>query len=438
MSALARYCQAQGMQIWGYDKTPSKLTEELANEGIEVSYEDHPKGIPSMMLANPLDVWIIYTPAVPEKTALRTFFSQHEFTMVKRATLLGMISEAMDTLAIAGTHGKTTSTNLAAWVLSKSEGKGNAFLGGISGNFNSNVLIHKDSERLVVEADEYDRSFHALHPQIALITANDPDHLDIYGTDVAFYDAFNQFANQVNQQGCLVVNEQVEIRTTHPNVFRYGWEKNNHYYPVNCEYKASGSQFNLHTPEGTIDDLYLNMVGKHNVMNAVGVAASMLNWGVKPKAIKEAFATFKGVKRRFEHICKLANNGVYIDDYAHHPRELNAAIGAAKAIFPAQKITGVFQPHLYSRTSDFMDEFAHELAQLDVVYLLPIYAAREEPLEGISSNVLLAKIDNSDKWLVEKEQLVEKLKQQKPEVLLTLGAGDIDRMVEPIKEALAV
>lgn len=436
MSALARYFKQHGVTVWGYDKTPSALTDALANEGITVSFDDDVIAIPDEIKQNLANTWVIYTPAIPQQSVLKQYFSASGADIMKRARLLGELSRGMDTFAIAGTHGKTTSTTLAAWVLQNSQAKGNAFLGGISGNFNSNLLLNNNSNKLVVEADEFDRSFLTLAPNVALVTATDPDHLDIYKTEEAFLATFQDFANLVDTHGVLLVNEHANIKVSKAKLLRYGWEKSNDYYPINCVYEARQSTFDLVTPLGIISGFTLSMPGEHNVMNAVGVAAVMLQWGISADEIKTAYSTFKGIKRRFEWICELENGGAFIDDYAHHPKELDAAISATRLMFPNKKVTGVFQPHLFSRTQDFVDGFAHSLAGLDQLFLLDIYPAREEPIIGVDSNWLLTKIKLSNKQLVAKQDLVAQVKESKPEVLLTLGAGDIDRMVNPLKEAL--
>lgn len=438
MSALARYFNAHGVIVWGYDKTPSDLTTQLQEEGINISFTDDVSEVPANMLQDANQTWVIYTPAIPVNSALRNYFAQSKTRMMKRAGLLGELSQGMDTFAIAGTHGKTTSTSLAAWVLDTSEVKGNAFLGGISGNFNSNLLLHNTSNKLAVEADEFDRSFLTLAPNVALITATDPDHLDIYKTTAAFLATFQDFAQLVAKDGLLVVNEQAQIQAVEVKTMRYGWDHNNDFYPTNCQYFATHSTFDLTTPTGVISDFTLSMAGKHNLMNAVGVAAVMMQWGINETEIKQAYSTFKGIKRRFEVVCALPNNGVYIDDYAHHPQELEAAIGAARSMFPQKRITGIFQPHLFSRTKDFVIGFASALSALDELLLLDIYPAREEPIEGVTSQWLLDKVTLEFKKLVSKNSLIEEVKQLHPEVLMTLGAGDIDRMVKPLKEALAV
>jgi UDP-N-acetylmuramate--alanine ligase len=436
MSALARYFNQHGVTVWGYDKTPSPLTGALAAEGITISFDDDVNTIPESITQDLTNTWVVYTPAIPVGSVLKKYFESNKVNMMKRAGLLGELSRGMDTFAIAGTHGKTTSTTLAAWVLNISNVKGNAFLGGISGNFNSNLLLNNESNKLVVEADEFDRSFLTLSPNVAMITATDPDHLDIYKTEEAFLSTFQDFANLVDNHGVVLVNEHATIKNAKAKVMCYGWESTNDYCPTNCVYEARQSTFDLVTPSGVITGFVLSMPGKHNLMNAVGVAAVMLQWGIDADEIKQAYKTFKGIKRRFEWICELANDGAFIDDYAHHPKELDAAIGATRLMFPNKKVTGVFQPHLFSRTQDFVDGFAQSLAGLDELFLMDIYPAREEPIEGVTATWLLDKIALKSKKIVTKVDLVEQVVNSKPEVLLTLGAGDIDRMVNPLKIAL--
>lgn len=438
MSALARYFNSKGVHVWGYDKTATDLTKQLQDEGIAISTSDEIAEVPAAMLGNLNNTWVIYTPAMPVTSKLLNYFKSSDVRMMKRAGLLGELSIGMDTFAIAGTHGKTTSTTLAAWVLENSKNKGNAILGGVSTNFNSNLVLNPSSNKLAVEADEFDRSFLTLSPNRALITATDPDHLDIYKTKEAFLVSFQAFADLVAEDGLLVVNEGADIQASKATIVRYGWNEGNDYYPTNCHYFATHSTFDLVTPNGVLTNFTLSMGGKHNLMNAAGVTAIMLNWGVSEKEIKQAFSTFKGIKRRFEIVCDLANGGVFIDDYAHHPQELDAAIGAVRSMFPAKRITGVFQPHLYSRTQDFVEEFAVSLSGLDDLLLLDIYPAREEPIEGVTADWLLNKVRLDSKQKVTKEELVDAVVRLKPEVLMTLGAGDIDRLVKPLKDAMAI
>lgn len=436
MSALARFVNLKGVNVCGYDKTETLLTKELVCEGMNIVYKDAVSEIPKNVLKAD-ETLVIYTPAIPKNSELLNHFISENFTVIKRAKFLGEITKDTLCLAVAGTHGKTTTSAILGHIMAHCNMPVTAFLGGIAENYNSN-FISRGTEISIVEADEFDRSFLTLSPNRALITATDPDHLDIYKTKEAFLVSFQAFADLVAEDGLLVVNEGADIQASKATIVRYGWNEGNDYYPTNCHYFATHSTFDLVTPNGVLTNFTLSMGGKHNLMNAAGVTAIMLNWGVSEKEIKQAFSTFKGIKRRFEIVCDLANGGVFIDDYAHHPQELDAAIGAVRSMFPAKRITGVFQPHLYSRTQDFVEEFAVSLSGLDDLLLLDIYPAREEPIEGVTADWLLNKVRLDSKQKVTKEELVDAVVRLKPEVLMTLGAGDIDRLVKPLKDAMAI
>lgn len=441
MSALARYFHAQGKRVAGYDKTETALTKELVAEGIEVHYEDG--NIPSWMLEAKLEsCLVVYTPAVPEDNKELTYFREHAFHLHKRSEVLGFITQDAFTIAVAGTHGKTTTSTILAHLLKSSGIDCTAFLGGVSTNYNTNLLLSERGNIVVVEADEYDRSFLNLSPDVAIITSVDADHMDIYSDEEDIKKTFQAFAKRVKQKGMLLVNKHVDIDFEVPE----GGALMTYSADIKADFRAS----NLRVEKGRqlfdaqmldvlpgevfekgVNAISLNLPGKHNVENALAAMAAACHQGAQCEDILNGISSFKGVKRRYER--QLENAVVYIDDYAHHPEEVRATLLATKALYPTKKLSVVFQPHLFSRTRDFADEFAAALSLADEVMLLDIYPAREEPIEGVNSEMLLDKITIEHKRCVTKEELLEDLKFQKREVLLTLGAGDIDKLVEPIK-----
>ncbi len=428
MSALARYFHRQGIFVSGYDKTPSPLTDELIAEGISVHFEDDISQIPdSLSMA-------IYTPAVPKGNKEYEFLQKSRTPFLKRSQLLGLLTHGKTTFAIAGTHGKTSTTAMTAHIL-HGEKKIIAFIGGIASNYNSNLIYDNNPEIILVEADEYDRSFLTLHPDIAVITAMDADHLDVYGNNNGLIESFNDFANNIKKGGTLITkNSLVKNIHTKANIKTYGLEPGiSDYYATNIHIKNEKQYFDIVTPNGIIENISFEAGGLHNVENAVAATAIADIANVNHQTIKKQLESYKGVKRRFEYIIR-RENCIYIDDYAHHPQEIKACIASAKMMHPGKKICGIFQPHLYSRTRDFADEFARSLEELDHVILLDIYPARELPIEGVSSKMLLKKINKTEKILVNKEQLLQYLEIIKPEVLITMGAGDIDRLVKDIKK----
>jgi len=450
MSAIARYFNAMGKSVSGYDKTKTTLTEELESEGIQIHYDDDINLISAAIKDNKQDALIVLTPAVPTDHSELNYFQKNDFTIKKRSEVLGMITKQSFTIAVAGTHGKTTTSSLIAHILKSSEVDCTAFLGGIAQNYGTNLLL---SERIkekqkrskikpitVVEADEYDRSFLTLHPDIAVITSADADHLDIYEDKKQLEESYAKFASQVKDGGILVIKKGLDkvlvFEKNGKKINTYSvHQHSSDYYARKISIKKGEYVFDVVTPEATMHEMVLGIPGKHNVENAVAAIAVAQNMNVFSGNIKNALASFKGVKRRFEYHVK-TNDLVYIDDYAHHPEELRACIAAVKEMYPSKKITGVFQPHLFTRTRDFADEFARSLELLDAVILLDIYPAREKPIEGITSAMLLDKIRSSNKKVISKEELVAELKERKLEVLLTLGAGDIDTLIEPIKNEL--
>lgn len=437
MSALARYFNYLGKSVCGYDKTTSDLTQELENAGIPVHYEDLIECIPfSVKNAARDELLVIYTPAIPKEHLGLNWFLNKGVGIYKRSQVLGIISEAFTTIAVAGTHGKTTTSTIAAHLLHQSEAGCSAFLGGISVNYQTNLLL-AESQNLVVEADEFDRSFLTLHPTFSIVTSTDPDHLDIYGEAKFVRQSYLDFTNKLKKGGRLLVKNGLDIipDITVPfytyEVISSGEKQKADFCGVIKEVADGAFVFDLVSPLGVFSNLEFAYPGRHNVENAVAALGVSLMAGASESKIRKSLANFKGVKRRFEFRVR-KNNVVYIDDYAHHPRELEACISAVREIYPHRKISGVFQPHLYTRTRDFADAFAKSLDLLDEVILLEIYPARELPIEGVSSDWLLSKLKNPNRCLVQKENLLLKIKETKPEVLLTLGAGDIDRFVTPI------
>ncbi len=431
MSALARYFNLHGKLISGYDKTRTALTDELEKEGIKITFED------SLETLDKEAGLIIFTPAIPKDHQQYNWYLQNNYTVLKRAQILGMVANSMFNISIAGSHGKTSTSSIVAHILKTANKSVAAFLGGICINFNSNFI--DGSEYAVAEADEFDRSFLNLEPNIALITSVDTDHLDIYGNLEAIENSFNHFCNKVRDNGILITNKSVVEKIVNKNVTNYRYslsDSSSDYYTKNFKINNGEYTFDILHPNGIISTIKSYYGGKHNIENAVGAVAIALNVGVSDDDIKKAIASFKGVKRRFEtHVRN--DKFVYIDDYAHHPRELDAAISAAKELYPDRKLTVVFQPHLFSRTKDLCDEFAASLSKVDELILLDIYPARENPVEGVTSKIILDKVSISAKAIVSKDKLIETL-ESKPDldILLTTGAGDIDTMVNAIKEML--
>ncbi len=427
MSALARYFNGRGVVIFGYDKMRTPLTEKLSAEGMTIHYEEDVTQIPEGIDA------VVWTPAVPKNHTELTWFRERGYAVMKRSEMLGIISRSMKTIAIAGTHGKTTTTTILTHILRTGGVDCTAFLGGISGNFESNFVEGK-SDWVVVEADEFDRSFLQLSPDIALVTSMDADHLDIYGNHDDMLDGFTSFISKVKHGGTAYLKHGLTIKKMPENV-----NVIENAYGINCgksqaqniHVENGNFVFDIENEENTLHNLKFTLPGKHNVENATAAILIARQLGVTDEAIREALATFKGIKRRFETIIK-NENITFIDDYAHHPEELKAAIRAAKMLFPNEKITGIFQPHLYTRTRDFADGFAAALDELDEPILLPIYPARELPIEGVNSEMIFNKMKNLNKKITTKEVLFDILNIKKIKVLLTLGAGDIDALVPKI------
>ncbi len=440
MSALARYFHAKGYAVAGYDKTPSPLTDELIAEGMDVHFDDLGEAVPEAF-KDTESTMVVYTPAIPKNMGELVYFQQQHHVL-KRSEVLGLITRTSKGIGVAGTHGKTTTSTMLAYVLSQSSHKCSAFLGGISSNFHSNVIIDTESELTVIEADEFDRSFLRLSPYASIITAMDPDHLDIYGDEESFKQAFQTYSDKHNDEGFIVRKWNLPIQPAPP---AKGVTHNHITYGVNAAAAAYNGKnlrsvdghffFDLKGPGVDWKGIELGLPGIHNCENAIAVIAMCIELGLKKEEILDGLRTFKGVKRRFEyHVRK--EKLVYIDDYAHHPTEISALIDSVRMLYPTRHITGIFQPHLYSRTRDFMPGFADELSKLDKVILMPIYPAREEPIEGITSDELLKEIAVDDKLLLTPQEVLEWSKGVTSGVVLTIGAGDIDRLVLPLKEQL--
>jgi UDP-N-acetylmuramate--alanine ligase len=436
MSNLARYFMSKGKRVAGYDRTETSLTKELATEGAIVHYTDDAKLIPDFCKDNKSTL-VVYTPAVPSDNEEVKFFQDNGFTMQKRAQVLGTITKSSKALCCAGTHGKTTTSSMLAHILKQSHLDCNAFLGGILKNYNSNLMLSDKSEFTVIEADEYDRSFHWLHPYMALITSVDPDHLDIYGTEEEYLKSFEHFTSLIQSGGALVMKHNIKLApkvSDNVKVYTYSIEKGD-FHAKNVRIGNGEIRFDFVTPKEIINNIQLGVPVKINIENSIGAMALAWLNGATDDELRYAMATFQGAKRRFDVILK-TDKITMIDDYAHHPEELAASITSVKELYPDKKLTGIFQPHLYSRTKDFATEFAQSLSLLDELILLDIYPAREKPIEGVTSKIIFDKV-TCPKILCDKEELLSLLEKKNDiEVLLTIGAGDIDQLLEPIKQIL--
>ena len=448
MSALARYFHASGKIVCGYDKTQTELTSELMAEGIAIHFEENSVLIPVAIResSDKENILVVWTPAVPVEHSELLWFQKNGFSIMKRAQVLGLIVGQSKTIAVAGTHGKSTTTTLIAHILRTAKIDCSAFLGGISRNYNTNLLLGKslgnenvpiENNIVVAEADEYDRSFLWLHPSIAIITSVDADHLDIYGDENAMHNSYRDFVKQVVDK--VITKPQVIETLQLPKdkrLISYSLDnKETDCFAENIRIDDGYYAFDLVVFESRISNLKLGLPGRHNVENAVAAVAAAKQVGVDDESIRKALTSFKGVKRRFDF--RIRNPKIiFIDDYGHHPAELFACISSVKELFPGKKVTGVFQPHLFSRTRDFADDFARSLELLDDVVLLDIYPAREKPIPGISSSMLLEKIQGRKKSLYSKSELVKKVTEHDFDVLVTMGAGDIDQLVEPLEKSL--
>ena len=431
MSALARYFHAKNKRVAGYDKTKTEVTDALETLGIQVHFNDSVSNIPEPFF-NYDTTLVVYTPAIPKDNMELVYFkNQPGFTVLKRSQILGIITENTFCLAVAGTHGKTTTTSILGHLLYECQVPVTAFLGGISENYNSNLILN-GTEVTVVEADEFDRSFLTLSPDIACITSMDADHLDIYGDAKELVKSFEGFSKRVKAQGKLFVKNGLPI---HGNT--YGIEDDSDYSIHNITIQNGVYVFDVKTPETTLENLQFNLPGRHNLSNALIALAMAVAYGCPHQQLAKALASYKGVKRRFSYHIQ-TDELVFIDDYAHHPEEINAVYQAVREMYPGKKVLAVFQPHLFSRTRDFADEFAKSLSQFDEVMLLDIYPARELPIEGVTSAWLLDKMETKNKQVINKTELVSKIKESQAQIVLTIGAGDIGEEVKHIKKALSV
>ncbi len=440
MSALARYFNHYGKKVSGYDKTRTTLTSQLENEGIPCHYEENVELLQKTLSGyKPEEVLIVFTPAVPLEHKEYIFLKQNGYTILKRSAVLGEITKQFKTIAIAGTHGKTTTTTMVSHLLKSNDVNCFAFMGGISKNYDTNLLLgdpSKSETYVVVEADEYDRSFLTLHPYLSVITSCDADHLDIYKNHQFVKEGYELFANLIQKDGRLIVNKNVDNELTLPsNKLIYSLNLNTNYVAENVRFIENEAYFDVISPIENLTGVCLGITGMHNVENSLAAIAIAQQVGLKGEQIKKALRSFSGVKRRFDYRFR-SSKTIYIDDYAHHPEELKATISSVKRIYPSKKITGVFQPHLFSRTRDFADGFAQSLSLLDEVILLDIYPARELPIEGVTSKMLLEKVTTANKKLLSKQEVLEHIRTNDHEVIVTMGAGDIDGLVKPIEDIL--
>ncbi len=432
MSAIARYYNFKGVKVSGYDKTPSELTHALESEGIEVHYEDNTDFIPK----DAENTLVVYTPAIPKDMGELVYVQEHGYRVIKRSRMLGEIAEGQRCLAVAGTHGKTTTSTLLAHIFQDSGEGCSAFLGGISKNYDTNLLVSRN-ETIVAEADEFDRSFLQLFPEIAVITSMDADHLDIYSDIRNMHDAFKAFASQVSGTVITKLGLPVGPADTKARILRYSYDD------PSADFYASGITadecgyftFTLNHPGGAIEGCKVGIPGWVNVENAIAASAIALTYGLEPEKVRHSLGTFQGVKRRFD-IHVNTPECSYIDDYAHHPKEIAAAVSSMRDIFPGRKLTAIFQPHLYTRTRDFADEFAEALSNVDKLIMLDIYPAREEPIPGVTSEIIFDKVTAPEKVIMVKEELMDYLKDEPIDTLITFGAGNIDRFIGPITQML--
>lgn len=432
MSALARYFNGLGVQVCGYDRTQTPLTDQLQQEGIRIHYQEDVNQIPKG-----IDL-VIYTPAIPKSNAEFIHLTQSDIPVKKRSEVLGLITNQKKTIAVAGTHGKTTVSTLIAFLLKNSAIDCSAFLGGISKNYKSNLMVSDQSDWVVVEADEFDRSFLQLNPDIGIITSMDADHLDIYGNLESLKSHFTQFAQQIKTNGILLLKEGLHSNIPHNSDLQkltYSLSEASDFYASNIRLKGNKYCFDFIYQDKTIQNITLGIPGLINVENSVAAMAAAIMAGVTAQEIKAALPLFSGIHRRFDYQIN-TKDLVYIDDYAHHPEEIKGFVNSVKQIYPGKKILGIFQPHLFSRTKDFANEFARSLEPLDEIILLPIYPARELPIEGISSEIIFDKINAKNKLICAKSMLLETINMTAFDIILTMGAGDIDQLVLPIKENL--
>lgn len=437
MSALVRYFLSKGKKVGGYDRTPSELTEKLIEEGAQIHYEENVALIPEEFL-HPETTLVVFTPAIPATHKELVYFQEHHFEIHKRAQVLGMLTQTEKGLCVAGTHGKTTTSTMAAFLLDHSHIGCNAFLGGISKNYQTNLLLSDKSEYVVIEADEFDRSFHWLTPYATVITATDSDHLDIYGTHEAYLESFRKYTSLIRPDGYLIMKEGLELKPdVKPGVtvYTYSVDKGD-FHAENIRIQDGEIYFDYISPLGNIADIQLGVPVYVNIENGIAAMALAQIGGSTPEEIKAAMPQFRGVDRRFDFKIKNSNI-VFLSDYAHHPEEIRQSVTSIRRLYPDRKITAVFQPHLYTRTRDFYQDFARSLSLLDEVILLDIYPAREAPIPGVTSQLIYDNLrPGIEKSMCTKEELLDVLKHKKLDVLITLGAGDIDNFVPQIYELL--
>jgi UDP-N-acetylmuramate--alanine ligase len=440
MSALARWFMKKGLKVYGYDKTSTTLTTELQKEGMDIHFEDDVKFIPKDVIENNARTLVIFTPAIPKDHKEHHYLKANGYTIQKRSEVLGLISKDYTTVAVAGTHGKTTTSSMVAHIL-KTAGKSMvAFLGGITTNYNSNLIMHGEvsTETIAVaEADEFDRSFLKLFPQVAIVTSADPDHLDIYGDHASVLNSFKDFIKQINKGGHLIIHESIDELiakdVTHVTKHIYSMSRGQ-FFAGNIKAKSGFFEFDLFG-FGKVEHVKLGVPGFHNIENAIAASVAAHQCGVGLPVIKKALESFSGVKRRFEFVVK-GKRVTYVDDYAHHPTEIEAFLRSMKSMYQGKKLTVIFQPHLFSRTRDFADGFSKSLSLADELFLMDIYPARELPIPGVDSDMIFKDITSPKKVRVNKQNLMEKLQETEIEVLATVGAGDIDTFIEPIRKML--
>lgn len=440
MSALARWFQVNKYTVAGYDKTPTALTNALQAEGMIIHFTEDVEEIPTQFRENPSETLVIYTPAVPKTHAEYIYFIEREFTLQKRSQVLGLLAGQMTTVGVAGTHGKTTTSSMIAHILRDSGVNCAAFLGGITNNYGTNFLLNEPTDDLrsvicVVEADEFDRSFLTLFPKYAIVTSTDADHLDIYGAHDAVLESFGMFVSQIEPDGVLFMKQGLSlVDKTKAEVRPYSLQIGD-YYSQNLHIEQATFVFDLVHPQGIIADIRLMVPGYHNVENAIVASAVALEVGVSSEAIRSALSMYRGVRRRFEYVLK-TDDAVLIDDYAHHPAEVRAFLTSVKALYPDRELTAIFQPHLFSRTRDFADGFAESLSLADHVILLDIYPARELPIEGVTSDLILRDVHSKSKQVSTKEELPDVVRKMKPPLLVTIGAGDVDQLLPTLKSVM--
>lgn len=440
MSALARWFQVNGYAVAGYDKTATALTSALQTEGMAIHFVEDVEQIPLAFRENPAQTLVVYTPAVPKTHQEYIYLTENGFILQKRSQVLGLLAGQMKTVGVAGTHGKTTTSSMIAHILRNSGVNCAAFLGGITNNYGTNFLLNEPADDLksvvcVVEADEFDRSFLTLFPEVAIVTSTDADHLDIYGAHEAVLESFGLFVSQIEPDGTLFMKKGLSLADkTKATVKQYSLQEGD-YYSQNLRIEQATFIFDLVYPQGVITDIHLIVPGFHNVENAVAAGAVALELGVSPTAIRAALTSYRGVRRRFEYVLK-TDQAILIDDYAHHPAEVKAFLSSVKALYPDHELTAVFQPHLFSRTRDFAEGFAESLSLADNVILLDIYPARELPIDGVTSELIFRDIRSKNKQKCTKDTLIDVVQSLKPTLLVTIGAGDIDQLLPTLKSVL--